>query len=56
LISTLEAASFNMGDMKKTVMRAAELSVVQILVSVTGCAVDDWEDLDGPGRLLVSAS
>jgi hypothetical protein len=29
-------------------MPTAEQSVVEILASVTGSAVSDWEDLDGP--------
>lgn len=34
--------------MKGPVMQATEPSVVEILASVTGSAVEDWEDLDGP--------
>ncbi len=29
-------------------MHATEPAVVEILASVTGSQVDDWEDLDGP--------
>ncbi len=29
-------------------MRATKLSLLEILASVTGSVVDDWEDLDGP--------